>query len=131
MQIDVSTLSYAQLAELAKQIQAQTDRIKSEALGSLVQEVLDLCNARQLPPAALYDALGAKLGVPPSKAPKAPTGASKAPGKGPKGSRASVAPKYRNPAGLETWSGRGIKPKWVQAHIDGGGSLSDLLISKT
>jgi len=34
------------------------------------------------------------------------------------GGRAEVAPKYRNPANpIETWSGRGRKPRWMTAAI--------------
>jgi DNA-binding protein H-NS len=33
-------------------------------------------------------------------------------------------PKYRK--GDDTWGGRGSKPTWVKAHLDGGGSLEDL-----
>lgn len=31
------------------------------------------------------------------------------------GSRGKAAPKYRNPTGSETWTGRGRAPKWVSA----------------
>lgn len=40
-----------------------------------------------------------------------------------------VKAKYMNPNDSEqTWSGRGRKPKWVEAHINAGGTLEDLLI---
>jgi DNA-binding protein H-NS len=43
--------------------------------------------------------------------------------------RAKVAPKYKNPRDLsQTWSGRGRKPMWVEAHLERGGSLNDILI---
>jgi len=32
---------------------------------------------------------------------------------------------YRGPNG-ETWSGRGLKPRWVTAYLDNGGALDDL-----
>jgi DNA-binding protein H-NS len=38
-----------------------------------------------------------------------------------------VAPKYRGPQG-EEWTGRGRKPKWVEAELAAGRSLNDLLI---
>ena len=44
------------------------------------------------------------------------------------GSGAKVAPKYRNPATGETWSGRGLKPKWLKAAIDSGRKLDDFTI---
>lgn len=39
-----------------------------------------------------------------------------------------VAPKYRGPNG-ETWSGRGLKPRWLTAEIDSGKQLADFLIA--
>lgn len=42
----------------------------------------------------------------------------------------SVPPKYRNPANrLETWSGRGRKPAWVNSHTAGGGTLEECRIA--
>lgn len=41
----------------------------------------------------------------------------KAPGK--------VAVKYRNQATGESWSGRGLQPKWLKAAIAGGAKLED------
>ena len=43
--------------------------------------------------------------------------------------RAKVAPKYANPANkAETWTGRGRKPRWVEAALKSGKSLDDLKI---
>ena len=39
-----------------------------------------------------------------------------------------VAAKYRNEATGESWSGRGIKPKWLQAEIAAGKQLEDFTI---
>ena len=39
-----------------------------------------------------------------------------------------VAPKYRNKATGETWSGRGLQPKWLRAALEGGKKLSDFTI---
>ena len=36
-----------------------------------------------------------------------------------------VAAKYRNKATGETWSGRGLQPKWLKAAIGGGAKLED------
>ena len=43
-------------------------------------------------------------------------------------SRGRVTAKYRNPETGETWSGRGLQPKWVQAAIASGKSLSDFAL---
>jgi len=41
----------------------------------------------------------------------------------------TVAPKYRNPENAEeTWTGRGKKPKWVEAALAQGQSIDALLI---
>ena len=41
--------------------------------------------------------------------------------------KGSVAPKYADPEDKTlTWSGRGRKPRWVQARLDEGRSLDDL-----
>lgn len=39
-----------------------------------------------------------------------------------------VAPKYRNQATGETWSGRGLQPKWLKAAITNGAKLSDFAV---
>lgn len=52
------------------------------------------------------------------------TAANKAAGK-----RGSVAPKYRDPNdSANTWTGRGRKPKWVEAFLASGGDLSAITI---
>lgn len=41
-----------------------------------------------------------------------------------------VSPKYRNPHNYkETWTGRGLKPSWVQDHLNSGGKKEELKIS--
>lgn len=43
--------------------------------------------------------------------------------------KATIAPKYANPVDpVQTWSGRGRKPAWVQEQLDTGKSLDDLAI---
>ena len=39
-----------------------------------------------------------------------------------------VAAKYRNQATGETWSGRGLQPKWLKAAITGGAKLTDFSV---
>lgn len=49
-------------------------------------------------------------------------------GSGRRGSTKSV-PRYRHPENAsKTWTGRGRKPGWVIAHLEGGGSMEDLAI---
>ncbi|MDP2367237.1 H-NS family nucleoid-associated regulatory protein [Rhodoferax sp.] len=40
-----------------------------------------------------------------------------------------LKPKYQNPANrIETWAGRGLKPKWIVAALKGGKKLEDFAI---
>lgn len=39
-----------------------------------------------------------------------------------------MAPKYRQPLTGETWSGRGMKPKWLQVALERGKKLDDFLL---
>lgn len=41
-----------------------------------------------------------------------------------------VAPRYRNPANHDqTWTGRGIKPRWIQDYEAAGRHVNEFLIS--
>jgi DNA-binding protein H-NS len=46
----------------------------------------------------------------------------------PKKATAKVAAKYRNAATGESWSGRGLKPKWLTAALASGKSLGDFAV---
>jgi DNA-binding protein H-NS len=51
--------------------------------------------------------------------------------RGPKpraGKGAKVAAKYRNTATGDSWSGRGLQPKWLKAALAGGRKLTDFAI---
>ncbi len=50
--------------------------------------------------------------------------ASSAPVRAPK----KLAAKYRNPETGETWSGRGLKPKWLAAALAAGRTLADFAV---
>ena len=39
-----------------------------------------------------------------------------------------VAPKYRNPETGETWSGRGLQPKWLKAALEDGRKITDFAL---
>jgi DNA-binding protein H-NS len=45
----------------------------------------------------------------------------------PEGTR-KVAAKFRNSDTGETWSGRGLQPKWLKAAVAGGKQLSDFAL---
>lgn len=106
----------AQKAALEKQ-QADLDKALLEARraarASVISQIKSLMAEHDL---TLAD-IGGK---------SAPAGA-KAAGKSAQAGR-KVAPKYRNPSTGETWTGRGLKPKWIQAAIASGKSLEDFAI---
>jgi DNA-binding protein H-NS len=43
-------------------------------------------------------------------------------------SRGKVAAKYRNKATGETWSGRGLQPRWLKAALASGKKLADFAV---
>ena len=55
---------------------------------------------------------------------RAPAAAPKAKAAGP----AKVAVKYRDSATGDTWTGRGLKPKWLRARLEAGSQLSDFAV---
>ncbi|CAH0355177.1 H-NS family nucleoid-associated regulatory protein [Aquabacterium sp. CECT 9606] len=96
-----------QSAELDKQLQ---DARRAERAGVIAQ-VKSLMAEHGL---TLADLGGGKAGGT-GKAPSASAGR-------------KVAPKYRNTATGETWTGRGLQPKWVQAAVASGKKLEDFAI---
>ena len=44
------------------------------------------------------------------------------------GSGRKVAPKYRNKATGDTWTGRGLQPRWLKAALASGKRLADFAI---
>ena len=46
----------------------------------------------------------------------------------PKRAGSKVAPKYRNAATGDTWSGRGLQPKWLKQALASGKKISDFAI---
>jgi DNA-binding protein H-NS len=101
------------MATKLEEIQKQIEQLQSERVKLLSQErivaVADI-NRKialfELKPRDLNFGTGSKAGSP-MKA-------------------KSVAAKYQKDG--QVWSGRGIKPKWVVSHIEGGGKIEDLLI---
>ena len=100
----------ASLKELIAQKEAlerEIERTQSQARGDAITKVRALMSEYGLSVADLSAKGGAK--------PKA--------GKGKK-----VAAKYRNTATGETWSGRGLQPKWLKAALAGGRKISDFAV---
>ena len=72
---------------------------------------------------ALMDQYGITLADLSGKARKNATRTKKTPKDGTK-----VAPKYRNAATGDTWSGRGLQPRWLKAALATGRKLEDFAV---
>ena len=59
---------------------------------------------------------------------RAPAAAPKTKAAGPAKVAAKVAVKYRDSATGDTWTGRGLKPKWLRARLEAGSQLSDFAV---
>lgn len=97
----------AQRAELEKQIQETRTRDRSDA----IEKVRQLMRDNGL---TLADISG--------RATPAPRGKPAAEG----GNK--VAAKYRNASTGETWSGRGLQPRWLKAALASGKTLDDFAV---
>jgi DNA-binding protein H-NS len=102
--IDLNALSLKELKDLqsqvAKMISGYEDRKKQEALSMLEEQAKSMGFA-------LSDLVGAGIAR----------------------KRKPVKPKYANPADASaTWTGRGRKPRWVEAALKAGKKIEDLLI---
>jgi DNA-binding protein H-NS len=104
MKIDLDAMSLKDLKDLharvAKAISSFEDRKKQEAISALEEKARDMGFS-------LSELVGAA----------------------PVRKRRPAKAKYMNPAGTgETWTGRGRKPRWVEAALKAGKKLEDLLI---
>lgn len=88
-------------------LERQISQARSEAKAEAVSKVRELMSQHGLTAADLIAPPGRKQGIKPGS---------------------KVAPKYRDPVTGSTWSGRGLKPKWLSAAIEGGKSVADFAI---
>jgi DNA-binding protein H-NS len=111
--------SFAILLAQQKELQAKTEELNKLIEGARKEErkgVIAKIKAIMAEHGLTVEDLGT------SSAGSATRKASSATGK-------KVAPKYKNPATGETWTGRGIKPKWLSSAIEGGKTLESFLIA--
>ncbi|MEO7853057.1 MAG: H-NS histone family protein [Rubrivivax sp.] len=101
----------AQRAELEKQI----ERTQREERESALNQIRQLMSQYGL---TLTD-LGGRSGA--TKTPRAAGGSGGRSG-------AKVAAKYRDVQTGDTWSGRGLQPRWLKAALAGGKKLSDFAV---
>lgn len=107
----------AQKAALEKQIA----EFQKEKRGEAIANVKALMAEYGLTAADIVGGARSAKGAAAPAAPAAPAKKSKAAGR-------KVAAKYRNPATGDTWSGRGLKPRWLVAAMASGKTLADFAI---
>lgn len=105
--MDLSSMSVSQLRELQQQIPAELKKREAQEKIQILNEVRAFAKARGY---AIEDLLARDAKVKP-------------------GSTGKVKVKYRHPdnASLE-WTGRGRKPKWVEAWLASGAAIENLLV---
>lgn len=101
-----------------EKLQKQAAEIKAREFDKTLQEIVAKMHAFGITLADVQKALSkgrkATAGKPRAKVPAKP-----ASGRRSKMSGTTVAPKYRGPNG-ETWSGRGLMPRWLSALVAQG-----------
>ncbi len=115
----------AQIAKLKKQLEAlqkKENSLKSKKQDKALAQIVKLAKENAISAKDIEAAMGSSKA---KKATKAKTAAKKSGLKG-----KPVAPKYQNPTNhAETWTGRGIAPKWIQA-LKAEGKLDSALIQQ-
>lgn len=103
--------TYAEIQAQIAELQKQAEQVRKTELAGAINQIKGIM--------AQYGITAADLGY-------SGLGESKAVSS--KGSRKPVEAKYKHPATGETWSGRGIAPKWLKAELDAGKAKEDFLI---
>lgn len=103
MSIDLEKMTLAELRDLQKHVERQIETYEARQKQKALEAVKEAAAQHGF---SLKDIVGEALKA-----------------------KGSVAPKYTDPDDKTlTWSGRGRKPRWVQARLDEGRSLEDLAV---
>jgi DNA-binding protein H-NS len=121
MSIDLSRLSAKELDNLISKARSRMAALKKrKPIATVRGKLTALAKAEGYTIAELFGSAAAAT----SPAPRKAATRGKSTGK--------VAPKYRNPDNpKETWTGRGMQPRWLAAQVRRGKSPTDFLISAT
>jgi len=111
-----ATLTLGQLLARRNALDKQIQDLQSSAKAEAIAKVRDIMAEAGLTAADLGLAAPAATAIQHKSTP-----AKERPSK--------VPAKYRNPATGETWSGRGLKPKWLAQALAEGKSLEEFLIA--
>jgi DNA-binding protein H-NS len=125
MSIDLEGLSAKELEAVIARAKKRKDALsRRKPIAAVRKKLVAMAKADGYTIAELF---GGRV----AKAPAAPAaGRARKSTKGRK--LGKVAPKYRNPDNpKETWSGRGMQPRWLAEQVKRGKSAADFLISAT
>ncbi|MCI5851427.1 MAG: H-NS histone family protein [Sutterellaceae bacterium] len=101
----------------ARELKRQQESIMKQIHRAAIKEIRQYMDRYEVTIEDLMESAAQK-----EKPAAAPTEAKKAPKK------SAVKPKYRSDDGKETWSGRGLKPKWLRKELDSGRKLEEFLV---
>ncbi|MBD8900600.1 H-NS histone family protein [Rhodanobacter sp. DHG33] len=108
MAINLDSLSPTELQALIKSAEAQMDSARKNHVREVRAKIDGVLASAGLALSDVYPTRG---------------------GKGAKGPKAAVAPKYRNPGNpAQTWSGRGKRPLWFNEALKKKGVTADSLL---
>ena len=107
----------SQKAALEKQAADLQDQIETARQGEHTEAVAQIKALMEKHGVSLAELGGAK--GKPGRTPRAPKAGN--PGR-------KVAPKYRNPATGDTWSGRGLQPNWLKTALASGKKIEDFAL---
>jgi DNA-binding protein H-NS len=114
----------AKLLAEQKALDAEIEKLQGPARLEAIRIINDLMQQYEL---TLQDVVGKVRSKPGPKPKSAPEG--KASGKKASTVKGKKAPiKFRNKATGDSWSGRGLKPRWLSALIASGKKLEDLAV---
>lgn len=107
-----------------EKLQKQASDIRAREFHKTIKEILDQMQAFGITIKDLQQAMGSvkRRKAVPKTAAKRPAAKRKSGQTG-----TTVAPKYRGPQG-ETWSGRGLMPRWLAAQVAQGRSKDEFFI---
>jgi len=126
MSIDLEGLSAKQLEAVIARAKKRQDALKQrKPIATVRRKLIALARSDGYTIAELFGEDGTEAAPAPA--------AKRAARKSTKGrALGKVAPKYRNPDNpRETWSGRGMQPRWLAEQVRRGKSAADFLISAT
>jgi len=110
--------SYEQIQKRIESLQKEAEQLRKKEVAGVIERIKKAIDA--------YGLTAADLGLAATRAPKAAPKAK--PGRKPaKKAAGKVAIKYKDADG-NTWTGRGLQPRWLKAALAAGKKLDDFKV---